>query len=74
MTYYFYVPTMTQAMRGKDALRTAGMVGFVSKNTDLHAGEGCSYSIAVSGDGVRAERVLQQHGVKITRTVRKEML
>ncbi len=74
MTYYFYVPTMTQAMRGKDALGTAGITGFVSRNTDLHAGEGCSYSIAVSGDGVRAERVLQQHGVKITRKARKETL
>lgn len=74
MTYYFYVPTMTQAMRGKDALRKAGLVGLVSRNTDMHAGEGCSYSIAVSGDGVRAERVLQQHGIKITRKARKEIL
>lgn len=74
MTYYFYVPTITQAMRGKDVLRAAGIAGFVSRNTDMHAGEGCSYSIAVSGDGARAERVLQHNGVKVTRKARKEGL
>lgn len=73
MTYYFYVPTMTQAMRGKEVLRAVGITGFVSRNTDMHAGEGCSYSIAVTGDGERAERALQQHGVKITRKARKEV-
>lgn len=72
MTYYFYVPTVTQAMRGKDALTKAGISAFVSRNTDMHAGAGCSYSIAVNGDGVRAERVLQQGGIKITRKDRKE--
>ena len=74
MTYYFYVPTMTQAMRGKEVLRVGGVVGYVSRNTDMHASEGCSYSIAVTGDGEKAERILQQHGVKITRKARKEVL
>jgi len=72
MTRYFYVPTVTQAMRGKDVLQKAGVTAFVSRNTDMHAGAGCSYSIAVTGDGIRAEQILQKSGVKITRKDRKE--
>lgn len=64
----FYVPTVTQAMRGKEVLAAAGIRAFVGRNTDMQAGEGCSYSITVTGDGRRAEYVLQQKHIKITRS------
>ncbi len=63
----FYVPTMTQALRGKEVLAAAGIRAFVSRNTDMHAGEGCSYMITVPADGAKAERVLAQKNIKITR-------
>ncbi len=67
MTMNFYVPTMTQAMRGKSILMHAGIRAFVNRNTDMHAGEGCSYSIAVTTDGEKAERLLRQNHIQITR-------
>ncbi len=63
----FYVPTITQAMRGKEVLKAAGVPAFVSRNTDMQAGEGCSYMIAVHTDGMRAEKILLQKNIKITR-------
>lgn len=63
----FYVPTITQAMRGKEALTAAGLRAFVSRNTDMHASEGCSYMIAVQADGAKAEQILKRKNIKITR-------
>lgn len=63
----FYVPTITQAMRGKEALRTAGIRSFVGRNTDMKAGRGCSYSITVPNFGEKAERILLEKHIDITR-------
>ncbi len=63
----FYVPTITAAMRGKEVLAAAGMQAYVSRNTDMNASAGCSYSISVMHDGMRAQRVLQQNRIRITR-------
>lgn len=63
----FYVPTVTAAMRGKEVLQAAGIQAFVSRNTDMNASAGCSYSISVLRDGMRARRVLQQSRIRITR-------
>ena len=63
----FYVPTMTQALRGKTVLMQAGIRAFVNRNTDMHAGEGCSYSIAVTENGDKAEWLLRQNHIQITR-------
>lgn len=62
-----YVPTVTQAMRGRDMLSGAGIHAYISRNTDISAGVGCGYVIAVHGDGIAAERILRQKGIKITR-------
>lgn len=66
----FYVPTITQAMRGKEVLTAGGMRAFVSRNTDMQAGVGCSYMITVQRDGAKAERLLAQKNIKITRVDR----
>ena len=63
----FYVPTVTAAMRGKEALVAAGIQAYVSRNTDMNASAGCSYSIAVMRDGMQARRVLQQNRIRVTR-------
>ncbi len=63
----FYVPTITQAMRGKEVLRASGISAFIGRNTDMNAGAGCSYSISVTAGGAAAERILRQHRIKITR-------
>lgn len=64
---FFYVPTITQAMRGKSVLLNAGIRAFVSRNSDMRAGEGCSYSIAVVGDDRRAQTLLLQNQIQVTR-------
>lgn len=63
----FYVPTVTQAMRGKTVLAAAGIPAFISRNTDMHAGEGCGYIIIVQQNNERAAAVLTNNNIKITR-------
>lgn len=63
----FHVPTLTQATRGKEVLTAAGIRAFVSRNTDMHAGAGCSYSITVTANAAQAERILRQQHIEITR-------
>ncbi len=74
MRVYFYVATVTQAMRGKNILRANGMDALVGRNTDMYAGAGCGYTVSVSGDGARAAQILKQNGVSITKTMQKEGL
>ncbi len=63
----FYVPTITQAMRGKEVLKMAGIGSFVGRNTDMKAGRGCSYAITVPNFGEKAEGILLKNNIAITR-------
>lgn len=63
----FYVPTVTQAMRGKEILTAAGIQAQVGRNTDMQAGKGCGFVLTVFSEGQRAERLLMQKNVRITR-------
>lgn len=65
--YNFYVSTMTQALRGRDFLSRVGIRAFVSRNTDIHAGAGCGFSIAVMDNGEKAAQILQKQHIQITR-------
>lgn len=63
----FYVPTVTQAMRGKRELGAVGITAYIGRNTDMHRTEGCGYIIVVPEDGQRAATVLQKKSISITR-------
>ena len=63
----FYLSTHTAAMRGRDILTAAGIHAYVGRNTDLYAGEGCGYTLTVQASGERAEGLLRQYKVPVTR-------
>lgn len=64
----FYMPTMTQAMRGRAVLASQGVRAFVGRNTDMYAGQGCGYVLRVPTDGAKAAGILARNGVQVTRT------
>lgn len=64
----FYMPTMTQAIRGRAVLASVGVRAFVGRNTDMYAGSGCGYVLQVPSDDGNAAGILMKNGVRITRT------
>lgn len=63
-----YVGSVTNAMRGKQLLAGHGMTAYIRRATNMSAGDGCGYSLLVTGDGQRAEQILRTAGVRIVRT------
>ena len=65
--HYIHVGSITNAMRGKQLLEKNGMRAFLHRSADRGEGEGCGYSLLISGDPQRAVGMLRNSGVKVIR-------
>lgn len=65
--YYLHVGSITNAMRGKKMLEARGIRPFLHKSSNPEKGDGCGYSLLVSGDVGQAKAILQQGGVTVRR-------
>ena len=65
--YYIHVGSVTNAMRGKQLLEEQGIRAYLHRALQPSAGDGCGYSLLVTGDVKRAEQVLRQRGVRVIR-------
>ena len=63
-----YVGSVTNAMRGKQLLEGHGMAAYIRRAINTAAGDGCGYSLLVTGDGRRAEQILRNGGVRVVRS------
>lgn len=64
MNYKVVTGTITYAIRGRDLLRKNGYNANMEK-TKSGLKNGCGYSITVSGDIEKIERLLRDAGIKI---------
>lgn len=62
-----YVGSVTNAMRGKKLLEAQGIRAFTQRSSSPSAGDGCGYSLLVTGDARRAEQILRSSGVRVIR-------
>ncbi len=62
--YMLITPSVTYALKGRDALRRLGFSARVERRNHQN-GTGCGYGIVTEGDIRRAEQALQSSGVKI---------
>lgn len=62
---YFNVSSVTNAMRGKKLLEQNGIHGYINRTVDEEGSNGCGYSLLVSGDVERAEKLLTGAGIRI---------
>lgn len=65
--YYIHVGSVTNAMRGKQLLEEQGIRAYLHRALQPSAGDGCGYSLLVTGDVKHAEQVLRQRGVRVIR-------
>ncbi len=61
----FNVSSVTNAMRGKSLLEHNGIRAYVGRTVDANGNNGCGYSITVSSEPERAERLLTSAGIHI---------
>lgn len=64
---YIHVGSITGAMRGKQVLEKQGIRAYVHRASNPPQGDGCGYSLLVTGDAQRAVAVLRKNGVRVTR-------
>lgn len=62
--FMIVTPSVTYALKGRDALRRAGFTASVERRNRQNGG-GCGYGIVTSGDIVKIERILRDSSVKI---------
>ena len=62
---YFYVSSITNAMRGKSILERSGIRSSINRSTDDKIKNGCGYIIMVFNNGDAAERILSSSGIRI---------
>ena len=65
--FYIHVGSVTNAMRGKQLLEEQGMRAYLHRSQHPSVGDGCGYSLLVTGDVKKAEHVLKQRGVRVIR-------
>lgn len=65
--YYLHVGSITNAMRGKRLLEEQGIRAHLHRSLQSTDGDGCGYSLLISGDGAKAQQVLMQRGVRVNR-------
>lgn len=63
--YYFFVNSITTAMKGEAALRAAGFRAYIERDGTINPG-GCSYLIKASGQREAMLAVLKKGDVKVT--------
>ena len=62
-----YVSSVTNAMRGKRLLEQQGMRAFLHRSSQPSDGDGCGYSLLVTGSVDTAIQILKKSGVRIIR-------
>ena len=65
--FYIHVGSVTNAMRGKRLLEEQGIRAYLHRTSHPSDGDGCGYSLLVTGDATRAERLLRQQGIRVIR-------
>lgn len=65
--YYLHVGSITNAMRGKKLLEARGIRPYLHKSSNPAKGDGCGYSLLVTGDAAEAAAILKQAGVTVRR-------
>ena len=65
--HYIHVGSVTNAMRGKRLLEEQGMRAFLHRSSLPSDGDGCGYSLLVTGSVHAAVQILQKQGVRIIR-------
>ena len=64
---YIYVGSITNAMRGKKLLEEQGIRAYLHRASHPAEGDGCGYSLLVTGNGEKAVQTLREKGVRIIR-------
>jgi len=64
---YIHVGSITNAMRGKQLLERQGIRTYLHRAVNRAEGDGCGYSLLVTGDGGAAEKILRGGGVRVVR-------
>lgn len=62
--------SITYAYKAQRILERAFVRGYIIRTPEEHAPSGCSYSLAVSGDGVKAAEILRQNGIQVLKVIR----
>ena len=65
--FYVHVGSVTNAMRGKQLLEEQGIRAYLHRSLQPTAGDGCGYSLLVTGDAAKADQILRQRGVRVIR-------
>lgn len=63
--------SVTYAYKGQRVLEKAGIRSSILRTPEEYAQRGCSYSLAVSGDGQKAAELLQKNGIRVLGLVPK---
>ena len=64
---YIHVGSITNVMRGKRLLEAQGIRAYVHRASQPAQGDGCGYSLLVTGETQRAEQILRGSGVRVIR-------
>ena len=59
------IKTITQAERGREALRSHGYRAYIRRSAVTPETEGCGYSIEVNGSYETARQILTQAGIRV---------
>ncbi|MBO4431926.1 MAG: DUF3343 domain-containing protein [Clostridia bacterium] len=62
--FMIVTPSVTYALKGRDALRRAGFKAYVQRKNRQNGG-GCGYGIVTTGEKDRIERILKDSSVRV---------
>lgn len=65
--HYIFVGSVTNAMRGKQLLEEQGIRAYLQRASRPTDGDGCGYSLLVTGGIEKAVGILQKRGVRVIR-------
>lgn len=64
---YIHVGSITNAMRGKTVLERHRIRAYVHRASDPPQGDGCGYSLLVTGNGGQAAEILRKNNIRVIR-------
>lgn len=64
---YIHVGSITNAMRGRRLLEAQGIRAYLHRTSHPAEGDGCGYSLLVTGQAQRAEQILRSGGIRVVR-------
>lgn len=65
--HYIHVGSVTNAVRGKQVLSEQGIQSYLHRSAHPADGDGCGYSLLVTGNVSKAEQILKNRGVRVIR-------